>query len=113
MTKQNKTEKWQDRLETTFYDSNPDAADGEWYPLYQDVENIVGELLSDARREERERCLEALPKVIDIDDQTNYRESTYEDGVDDGFNNAIDQATKALLSLPDQEELEIKKENGK
>lgn len=64
MNQQNKTERWKDKLETAFYDSNPDAPDGEWFPLYQDIEKVVGELLSDARREERERCLEALPKKI-------------------------------------------------
>lgn len=55
---QNKTERWEEKLDKIIDDT--DVWGGDEIILRKRVKELISQLLSDARREERNRCLEAI-----------------------------------------------------
>jgi len=97
MTKHQK-EEWEERIK--FRDTPFEIEiDGKPVDDLEQIYSLIRQTREEAKREALEECLQSLPEVIDINDQTNYRESSYEDGVDDGFNKCLVEVKLAIHSL--------------
>lgn len=95
MNQQNKTERWEEEFKTTRFGFDIDG---------KECVKFIRQLLSDARREERERCLEALPKkkAIENIEVLELKDGGYTDfsWKDRGFNQALTTAEESIKNLP-------------